>query len=74
MTAEIIAALKAIPAIVSLLKDIGSEIAKMRDALTEKNIESLKREVRADISALKDVKSKEDRAKMIEALNRKLSK
>jgi uncharacterized membrane protein len=74
MAAEILAALKAIPLIVESIRDLAALVSKMNDAITAKNIAELKAEVNHSLVKLKSAKSKDERAALIEELNKKLSK
>jgi hypothetical protein len=74
MGAEILAALKALPMIVEGLRDIAGLISKLNDSMTQKNIAELKAEVNNSLLKLKDANSNSERRKLIEELNKKLSK
>ena len=72
--AEILAALAALPKIVDAIKGVGDQIEKLQNAMTEKNIETLKSEVNESLTQLASAKSKDERQRIITELNKRLSK
>lgn len=72
--AEILAALAALPKIVDAVKEVGGQISKLQDAMTEKNIAALKSDVNESLVQLSNAKSKDERQRIITELNKRLSK
>lgn len=72
--ALILQAIKAIPEIVVGLKEVASQINKLRDSLTDKKFDEIKTEVRETLEEIKNAKNNKDRLKLIEDLNNKLSR
>lgn len=71
---EIIAALKLIPELINAVKAISAGIEKLQDTITQKNLEDLRKEVNASLSQLKSAKSKDERAALIAAISKAMSK
>ena len=74
MTAEIIAALKAIPAIIDAIKGIANQIEKLSLAMTERNISNLKSEVNSYLVQLGQAKSSDERKRLIQEISKAISK
>lgn len=71
--AMIVEAITSIPKILDGLREIGASIDKLRDAITEKNIESIKTDVSKTLEEISNVKSNKKRQELISKLNAKLS-
>ena len=70
----IIEALAAIPKIFDGIKEVAASINKLRDAITEKNIEGLKTEVSEQLSRIANAKNNKERKELIAELNDMLSR
>lgn len=67
--ATLTAALKAIPEIVGLIRDIRDGIGKLRDSVDQSKFEKFKIEIDTITEKLKHAKSKEETAAIIRELN-----
>jgi hypothetical protein len=73
MLASIMAALKAIPAIVEGIKELKSSILYMADNRTDTKISEIKQTMRLELEAIKNTENRDEMLKRIHILNTKLS-
>jgi hypothetical protein len=72
--AEIMAALKAIPVIVSTLKEVSEGIKQLRLNMIEREMEKIKGEVNSTLDKITKAETKEERRKLSKELAERLSK
>ena len=73
MFASIMAALKALPAIRDILKEIKGSILYLADNRTDAKIAEIKSTMRAELEAIKNTENRDEMLKRIHILNTKLS-
>lgn len=67
--ATLTAALKAIPEIVGLIRDISDGIGKLRDSFDDKNFEKYKKEMLRETARLRNAKTEDEVRDIIARLN-----
>lgn len=74
MLVTILAALKALPEIVSMIKLLVEEVSKLKQDQIDKQLETIRRDVHETIGKIKSAKTEAERTKLANELATRISK
>lgn len=69
MASALLAFLKALPDLVSVIRSLGNEISKLRDRSTERKIAEWNKEVNETIALIKNEDDRNELLKLVKRLN-----